>query len=209
MSSKVKYRLRKVFPYAMRKLHLVLVGFFSTLVMHFRLRYWNILFGDSNKFWGLLELEVHPLASITIGSHCVFRSHYLSNNIGLVRRCFISAGRDAEVVIGDYVGMSGAVVSAKKKIIIGSRVMFGANVVISDSDRHPLNKHARAAGQMPENADIVIGDDVWLGMNVVVLKGVNIGEGTVVAANSVVSKSLPGNVVAAGIPAVVVKSLAN
>jgi acetyltransferase-like isoleucine patch superfamily enzyme len=207
MNSKVKYSLRKVFPYAMRKLHLFLIGFFSTLVMHFRLRYWNILFGDSNKFWGLLELEVHPLASISIGSNCIFRSHFLSNNIGLLRRCFISAGRDAEIVIGDFVGMSGTIISAKKRIIIGSRVMFGGNVVITDSDRHPLNKHARASGQLPVNADIVIGDDVWLGMNVVILKGVTIGEGTVVAANSVVSKNLPANVVAAGNPARVIKTL--
>jgi maltose O-acetyltransferase len=54
---------------------------------------------------------------------------------------------------------------------------------------------------------VTIGDDVWLGMNVVVLKGVEIGRRTVVGAGSIVSRSLPEGVIAAGQPAVVIRKL--
>ena len=54
---------------------------------------------------------------------------------------------------------------------------------------------------------VVVEDDVWLGMNVVVLKGCRIGKGTVVAANSVVTRSLPAGVIAAGVPARVIREL--
>lgn len=207
MNSVFDYKLKKVFPYALRKVHLYFIGCISNFFMRFRFLYWNVEHGKNNKFYGLLEIEIHPNASVSIGSDCVFRSHFLSNNIGLNRSCFLSAGRDARIVIGDSVGMSSTVIAARKNITIGSRVMFGANVVISDSDRHPLDKYERAKGATPEHAEIFIGNDVWLGMNVVVLKGVIIGEGTVVAANSVVTKSLPANVIAAGVPAKVIKKI--
>jgi len=57
------------------------------------------------------------------------------------------------------------------------------------------------------NAPVEIGDNVWLGINVTVTKGVTIGENTLVAAGSIVTKSLPANVVAAGIPAKVIREL--
>jgi acetyltransferase-like isoleucine patch superfamily enzyme len=63
-------------------------------------------------------------------------------------------------------------------------------------------------GAAGDTSSIVIEDDVWLGMNVVVLKGCHIGRATVVAANSVVTHSLPAHVLAGGTPARVIKSLA-
>jgi acetyltransferase-like isoleucine patch superfamily enzyme len=169
--------------------------------------WWNIRLGSQSVFYGLPKFRKHPTAAITIAANCTFRSARWSNSIGINRQCFISATRAASIEIGRECGFSGTVIAASKKIRIGDRVLCGANCTICDTDRHPLDKADRARGVVPEALGIDIGDDVFLGMNVVVLKGVRIGSGTVVAANSVVTRSLPSDVLAGGVPAKPIKSL--
>ncbi|MEI3361660.1 MAG: sugar O-acetyltransferase [Oscillospiraceae bacterium] len=83
-------------------------------------------------------------------------------------------------------------------ITIGNRVMFGPRVCLYTAG-HPLDAATRNTG-LEFGKPIAIGDDVWLGGNVVVLPGVTIGAGTVVAAGSVVRRDLPPHVLAAGNP---------
>jgi acetyltransferase-like isoleucine patch superfamily enzyme len=149
----------------------------------------------------------HPAGEITIGKKCIFRSAERANTIGLNRRCFISASRDARIQIGDECGFSSTIISASKDIKIGSRVLCGANVTITDNDRHAVDITDRGGNKKMEGCPVIIEDDVWLSMNVVVLKGVTIGKETVVAANSVVTEDLPSAVLAGGIPAKVIKLL--
>jgi acetyltransferase-like isoleucine patch superfamily enzyme len=110
---------------------------------------------------------------------------------------------------------------AEEKIEIGSHCLVSWNVGIADSDFHPLEPAQRLIDAQalapyfknrpprPElkTAPVKIGDNVWIGMNAVILKGVIIGENSVVAAGSVVTKSVPPNVVVAGNPAVVVRQI--
>jgi acetyltransferase-like isoleucine patch superfamily enzyme len=108
---------------------------------------------------------------------------------------------------------------AEEKIEIGSHCLVSWNVGIADSDFHPLepaqrlidaqalapffkNRPARPALKI---GPVKIWDNVWIGMNAVILKGVTIGENSVVAAGSVVTKSVEPNTVVAGNPAVIVK----
>lgn len=91
------------------------------------------------------------------------------------------------------------------QIHIGSGVMFGPNVTLTTAG-HPVDPRLREGGRQ-YSLPITIGDDVWLGANVVVLPGVSIGAGTVVGAGSVVTRSLPGRVIAAGVPARVHRSI--
>ncbi len=79
--------------------------------------------------------------------------------------------------------------------------MVGANSCIYDTDWHPVDPARRATGEAGASIPVIIEDDVWLGANVVVLKGVTIGAGSIIAANSVVTKSIPPGVVAGGTPA--------
>ena len=108
---------------------------------------------------------------------------------------------------------------AEENITIGSHCLVSWNVGIADSDFHPLEPAQRlvdAQALAPyfknrpprpklKTAPVKISDNVWIGMNAVILKGVTIGENSVVAAGSVVTKNVEANTVVAGNPAVAVK----
>jgi len=85
--------------------------------------------------------------------------------------------------------------------------MIGGNCQIMDSDGHPLwppEKRWEYQGQ-EFDAPVTIGKNVFIGLNVIILKGVTIGDNSIIAAGSVVSDSIPANVLAAGMPAKVIK----
>jgi len=177
---------------------------------HFLLGYLNILFaywwginiGKNIKFNGRCNFERFPGTEIIIGSNCKFLSRANSNLIGINRPCSIATLQSefkAKLVIGDNCGFSGTVIGAFKNIRIGNNVKCGANTLITDSDWH-LDDFRSG-----ECLDINIEDNVWLGINVVVLKGVTIGENSLIGANSVVTKNIPKNVIAAGNPCKVIK----
>jgi Acetyltransferase (isoleucine patch superfamily) len=117
-----------------------------------------------------------------------------------------------------YVGENSKIWSGAE-IKIGDRVLIGHNSSIFDSDTHPLNPRERHAQYVdiittghPTRIDlreepVLIEDDVWIGCNVVVLKGVSIGRGAVVGAGSVVTKDVRAYVIVAGNPARIVREL--
>ncbi|CAM3353973.1 Transferase [Flavobacterium longum] len=114
---------------------------------------------------------------------------------------------DSVIVIGDNVSINNAFsASAITKISIGDNVLIGINCNLIDTDAHPLDPQFRHTGE-PHSAPIHIGNNVFLGDNVTVLKGVTIGENSVIGAGSVVATSIPENVVAAGNPAKVIRTL--
>lgn len=91
--------------------------------------------------------------------------------------------------------------SCFENITIGKGVVISENVTIRDSDDHTL-----AGSDKPMTQPIVIGDHVWIGMNVTILKGVTIGSGAVIAAGAVVTRDVPTNALAGGVPARIIKS---
>ncbi|MFT6288131.1 MAG: acetyltransferase-like isoleucine patch superfamily enzyme [Alcanivorax sp.] len=115
-----------------------------------------------------------------------------------------SSGEGA-ISIGNGVLMSpGTRLSASDKITIGDGVMMANGTYITDSDWHTVYDRT----QRDERATpVVIEDNVWLGDHATVLKGVTVGENSVIAARAVVTRDIPANVIAAGNPAKVVKEL--
>lgn len=118
----------------------------------------------------------------------------------------------ARIELGEGVELSGTAITVRStSVVIGDFTMVGPNCVITDSDFHPLwpaeTRHLLPA--MERDAPVVLGRHVWLGMRVTVLKGVTIGDNSVIAAGSVVTRSIPPNCLAAGVPARVVKELGN
>lgn len=165
--------------------------------------------GESWKFYGLPIIQKHRDSIMTIGARMELRSNRRSNPLGPTHPVILSVRRPGAVLrIGDDFGMTGGSIVAEQEIIIGNRVTVGANTIIADTDFHPLNPVTRR--QFPTDgatAPIHIEDDVFIGMQVLVLKGVTIGAGSVIGAGSIVTRDIPPGVIAAGNPARVIRSL--
>ena len=161
----------------------------------------EIHLGKGIRFYGKSYFLKSKNAHFQIGDNCTFRSSPLSNLIGVNRPCIISAFEDSRVIIGNNCGFSGTVIGGFKEVVLGENVRCGANTLITDSDWH-LDDFRTSEPQA-----VFIGDNVWLGVNVIVMKGVIIGENSVIGAGSVVTRSIPPNVIAAGNPCVVIKCI--
>jgi acetyltransferase-like isoleucine patch superfamily enzyme len=149
------------------------------------------------------------------------RAVVLGDHVSCYAGCSFAIGVNGRCTVGDFTLMNGALVMAEERIEIGSHCLISWNVGIADSDFHPLapaqriiDAHALAPffkDRPPRpplrTAPVIISDNVWIGMNAIILKGVTIGENSVVAAGAVVTKSVPPGVVVAGNPAVITKQL--
>ena len=165
-------------------------------------QWWGVSLAPGCSFWGAPRFRRHPGSRITIGAGCKFNSSSVSNLIGVNRPCMISTlAEGAQIHIEPNCGFSGTVLGCALKIVVAENVRCGANTLITDTDWHTDDPRTGP------DAPVTIGRNVWLGVNVTVLKGVTIGENTVVAAGSIVTDSLPANVVAGGVPAKVLRQI--
>ena len=114
-----------------------------------------------------------------------------------------------EIVIGDDVFIGNACTfSAASSIQIRDHALISACVRVHDNDGHPVDADRRRAGEpisAAEAAPVVIGENAWIGAQVIILKGVTIGKNAVVGAGAVVTRDVPPNSVVAGSPATVVR----
>lgn len=116
-------------------------------------------------------------------------------------------GAESEIVIGDNVSFNNNFSAvAFHRIIIGNNAIIGVNCHITDSDSHFLEAEKRLFPNPPAK-EVQIGDNVFLGSNVVILKGVAIGRNSVIGSGSIVTRDIPDNVIAAGNPARVIRTL--
>jgi len=115
---------------------------------------------------------------------------------------------DAKIEIGDgaQINNNAFFKSEGPGIRIGARALLGSEVTIYDSDFHDLRAEQRRGGQ-PSMAAVELGENVFIGDRVMILKGVRIGANSVIGAGSVVSSSIPEGVIAAGAPARVIKAI--
>ncbi|WP_209748195.1 DapH/DapD/GlmU-related protein [Arthrobacter sp. PvP023] len=117
----------------------------------------------------------------------------------------------AEIIVGDDSGLTSCTISSGLSVELGRRVLLGGGVVITDSDHHVVDiASGRRFAGLPHAANdrpVKIGDDVFIGARSIILKGVEIGNGSVIGAGSVVSASIPAGVVAAGNPCTVLRPL--
>lgn len=175
----------------------------------YRWRNKNFIFDDSLQFYGLPLFDFSPGSRITFGKEVTFISHSRYNMVGLFKQCTICTIDGGVLTIGDNCGFSGVSIYCSNKISIGSHVNVGGNVMIWDTDFHPLNYEPRRINSLDKisTSPICIGDDVFIGANSIVLKGVTIGNKSIIGAGSVVTKNIPENQVWAGNPAKYIRNV--
>ena len=124
--------------------------------------------------------------------------------------CHLEARGDcAFISIGDgtYINNGFSAIAEHTSITIGKRVLIGTGVEILDSDFHGLNVSDRAKSLPDWAKPVVIEDDVFIGNNVRILKGVTIGRGSVIGNSAIVVNDIPQDVVAVGHPARVIRTI--
>lgn len=168
----------------------------------------DVSFGPGVMTFGLPLITATEGASISIGAGVRLVSKSRATPLGVNHRVVIKALLPgARVSIGDETGISGGTICALGSVTIGKRCLLGANVMVFDSDFHPIHDPLRVSAPAPEPTEddaVVIGDNVFIGTGSTIIKGVRIGDNSVVGAGSVVTQSVPANTIVAGNPARVV-----
>lgn len=179
-----------------------ITAFLWKIVNYISAVWWKVSIGKNCKFRGKTIFRSVPDSIIKIGNQCTFLSAHRSNLIGVYSPCMISClRRNSSVTIGNNCGFSGTVIGSAKKITLGNNVRCGANTMITDTDWHTDDYRTS------DDKEVVIEDNVWLGYDVKVLKGVHIGENSLIGAGSIVTKDIPANCIAAGNPCKVIRKL--
>lgn len=160
----------------------------------FRTAYFNFLGLKTGRNTRLASLEVTWPHQVIIGDSCKLEDDIFFKYDGIWKP-------GPSIVIGDRVFIgAGCEFNIRLRIEIGNDGLIASGCKFIDHD-HGILKGELIRAQRGNGKGIVIGNDVWLGCNVVILKGVEIGDGVVVAAGAVVTRSIPAGEIWGGIPA--------
>jgi len=181
--------------------------------VRFKLSVNGVHAGKNLKSAGVPVIDVWERGKFYIGDNFSMNNGGRFNIIGRQQPCYFIVYNDAVLKIGDNVGISATALICFKGITIGNNVKIGGNVAIYDTDFHSLDKNYRRNGaddvKNTQCREVVIEDDVFIGAHSIILKGVTIGEGSIIGAGSVVAKSIPKNEIWAGNPAKFIKNTIN
>jgi len=176
-------------------------------MLYFRIK--GVSFGNRLRVRGYVGLVLKKGCKITIGDNFVLLSGNMYNSIGRNIKSSIRADDGAIINIGNNVGMSNICIWSKCEITIGDNVKIGADTVILDSDMHSLNyldrRNPKSDVANAKKYSVFIGDDAFIGTRCIINKGVRIGQRSIVASGSVISKSIPSDEIWGGNPAQFIK----
>jgi len=147
---------------------------------------------ERNEFPSIFEIDKG--AEVILGERIVLRGKYCAN--------VITAFENSRIEIGDGSLLNGCIITARKRIHLGRKVLLSWGVSLMDSDLHDLSNKEKA-----ELNTVEIGDYVLVGAYCVVLPGVKIGSHCVIGSGSIVSRDIPDHSVAVGAPARVIRKI--
>ncbi len=183
---------------------------YDKIIVRIYLQSIGVKIGQNSIFIGTPEVTFKQGSKISIGSEGLFLSRgfstALSINHPITLRTLTSK---SEIIIGNNVGISGGTICAAKKITIGDDCMLGADVLIADTDFHSIHPKLRKNNDHSNDTakEVCLMKNVFIGTRSIILKGVTIGENSVIGAGSVVTRSIPSNVIAAGNPCRVIRKI--
>lgn len=175
-----------------------------------KLRAFGIKYNKNCRIMAHCTIITGKSSQVSIGKNFSLVSSDLINPLCKNNAC-INVSENACLQIGDNCGMSSPTLWVGKSIKIGNNVNLGGECILFDTDAHSLNYLHRRDGitDMANRIDkeIIIDDDVLIGANTIILKGVHIGARSVIGAGSVVTKDIPADSIAAGNPVKVIKKI--
>jgi len=188
-----------------RKLSSSIENNFSSIISLIILNGNGVKFDKGLKSNGIPKVDIWRYGSMNIGQSFKMNNGNNYNMIGRQQPCYFVVRNEAKLSIGNNVGISSTAIICSNKITIGNNVKIGGNTVIYDTDFHSLNAEFRLDFKKDQantaSAPVNIGNNVFIGAHSTILKGVTIGDDSIIGAGSVVSKSVPSKEVWAGNPA--------
>ena len=184
-----------------------LISFTNTIYNYIVFKYRHVLVGANSKINGRIYCVSNSKQGIIIGDNVTINSCLKSNPIGGNERTILFAKGNGKISIGNNCGISNSAIFATKHIKICDNVLIGGNVKIYDTDFHWVDYNKRINKEGGQSAEILIKDGVFIGAHSIILKGVTIGERSVIGANSVVTKNIPSDELWAGNPAKFIRKL--
>jgi acetyltransferase-like isoleucine patch superfamily enzyme len=182
----------------------------NNVYLKIRLSYVDgLAISDDVVFDGTPIIEITEGATVSIGNCTTINSSNVGHHINMHSPVKLLADRHgASITIGNKTRIHGTCIHAYKSVTIGDNCLIAANCQIIDSNGHELSfdNVENRINTSSDGKPIVIEDCVWLGANTIVLPGVRIGRGSIVAAGSVVVNDVPPMVIAAGNPARTVRT---
>ncbi len=174
----------------------------------------SFLLYSNNIKSGSFNTSGLPFISVALGGKCTIGNNFQMNNsiaanpIGRIQKCSFFVEKNGNLIIGNNVAISYTAMYCSHNIIIQDNVMIGGGTCIYDTDFHPLNYEDRINDREEKTAfaAVVIEQDVFIGANCTILKGVTIGRNSIIGACSVVTKNIPPNQIWAGNPAKFIKT---
>ena len=175
----------------------------------FKIAYPGLVVGRNPKIWGTFSIQLMEGGRIEIGDDFHLVSEPRRSAVVLFSRAQFTVFPGASIRLGRHVGLNGTTLTSKRRIEIGDDTMIAPNVIIVDSDFHAIwpPQHRWTSSTDAFDKEVIIGRNVWIGTNTLVLKGSHIGDNSVIGAGSVVNGHIPANVIAAGNPARVIRML--
>jgi acetyltransferase-like isoleucine patch superfamily enzyme len=186
------------------------MDFFVNLQAKAYLDYKHAIYNKDIRFYRKPRLHISDGCKVVIGHRFICRtgkSTLLDN--GAYSSIYLFP--HASLTIGDDSGMTNTIIVSKASVTIGHHVNIGNGTVILDSNLHSVDWRIRGERSMDtthsSNKPIIIGDYVFIGMRSIILKGVTIGEKSIIAAGSVVTQDVPAGELWGGNPAHFIKKL--
>lgn len=187
------------------------VNYLKHLYNYWKLKCYGVRIGKNCIVHGSLGIKLASTSKLVIGENFYMSNGAHLNPLARNLQGSFCVEEDATILIGNNVGLSSVVLWASRSIIIGNNVKIGANTIVLDSDAHSLDyllrRDVNTDLKSKCSKQIIIEDDVLIGTNSIILKGVTIGARSIIGAGSVVAKSIPPDCIACGNPAKIVKYL--
>ena len=175
---------------------------FQLFLLHIQLRMHGVLYGKNLRGRPCI---IKNKGRIELGNDVTLNSYPDGE---LFKTGLLTHYQTSLIKIGDNALLNGAVIHSNNSVVIGNDCLFGPGVVILDNDSHNtsidprLRRHGKTA-----DSPVMIGNNVWIGMHSIIMKGVHLGDNSIVAAGSLVTKDIPSNQLFGGNPASFIKWL--